>query len=416
VSIGYRDGYQSGNKNGEKKGIKTGWDQGYTVGKLEGSENMRVILEIAMKGAPLVLADSKLRQKVQNQKVIHTLSKETKVPIIKAEIKTYARDVNLMIIERMINFANIETYEADSIKLKYHQKKNLISEEAYQEYLNNLKQIKSVHTSFDKAKSLSGGMSDVFCEVVDIFSPIQKHKIAKALLVAGNKRMVKEDSKISKVISEKAISYISDQLCNLIISNSLELMMGSLIDYATIIDFTEKELVGEHTLEKVMELVTARSDISFTLNKTFERDWSVDPNYSFSSNTHITAGVNLSQHYCVEFYPKEITESGKTQIVITVPEPEILSVHPRIDPRSLNVVLSTNLRDYEIKQAYNAISNKARTEALNEGILNAAREGTIEAINTLYAPLFLNSDNEYEIQVRFTKGGFDNEEILVLKG
>lgn len=419
--VSYSKGFETGNDSGKIIGFETGQKTGYESGLKEGigkgTEDTKSIIEMALIGAPVMLADAELERDINYQQTVHKLGLSKTEPTIRTVVKGFSGDLNSKILNKLVQFGDFSQEQQDTIFSRYQREKEFITDEAHGEYLAYLNSIDVEKASIlEKSAALGQSLSGTTCNIIELLSPIEKHKIARALINAGIERNKKEfNKKYLTKITEKGVGYISDQLCNLLVAKSIEFISNAISDYATIINFTERDLVGSHKLEKVMDLVTAKSELDFTFEKSFPRDWAVDPNYSVRVNSHVLAGVDLAKFYSVEFFPKEITSSGKTEIVISMLEPNVLSVHPSIDPRSLNTVLATKLTDQEIRRLTYIASQKSKNIALDNGILEDARKGAEDALNTLYSPLFLNALRDYEITVNFVDEVPEYDEIVVLK-
>jgi hypothetical protein len=394
---------------GNKDGLKVGYRDGY--------QDTKSFIETALIGVPVLLADSKLEKSISYQKTIHNLELAKNTPLIRTIVSGFTDEFNYAILDRLINFSDFTIKEKDTIFSRYKRSRQLIADEVYNNYISYINSIDiDKRNLLTKAESLGKSLASPSCALLDLLSPLERHKIAKSLLKAGIKRKKKIFKKSVEVkVTDMGISFVSEQLCNLLVTNSVKFISATITDYARIINFTERELVGNHKLEKVMDLVTAKSSLDFIFEKSFERDWAVDPNYSVRVNSNVLAGIDLAKFYMVEFLPKEITESGFTETVITLPKPEILSVYPSIDPTSLNTVLATKLTDNEIRQLTRLASYKSKQMAINKGLLRDAKEGAEDALNTLYAPLFLNSLRDYRLKVNFVDKISNKDDTVFLK-
>ena len=103
-----------------------------------------------------------------------------------------------------------------------------------------------------------------------------------------------------------------------------------------------------------------------------------------------------------------------SEILVTLPKPELLSVYSRINPSSVNQYTGKRLKDTEIETLYKEIEIFAKDQALSKGILSSARESATKAIESLYAPLLM-SDNDYKITVVFENISKDQVRVY-LKG
>ncbi|WP_430409183.1 DUF4230 domain-containing protein [Kordia sp.] len=412
-----RNAYDKGYKIGNEEGYQTGNEDGLEVGYRDGFQGTKSIIETALIGVPIMLADYELEKSVNYQQTVNKLSLAKSNPSIRVVISEFSDEFNSHILNRLVNNSEFTEQEKDTIFSKYERSKQLISDEIYNDYISRIDSIdiKKLNVK-TKAENFGESLAKPICILLDLLTSIEKHKVAKALINAGINRKEREfGSSLDYEVTDVAVSLVSEQLCNLLLSKSIEFIYGAISDYANMINFTEAELIGSHKLEKVMNLVTAKSSLNFMFKKSFQRNYAPDPNYSVQVNSDVLAGIDLAKGYVVEFFPKEITESGLTEIVITFPKPEILSNHTSIVPKSLNGFWAKSLKEHEIKELTDIASSKSHSIAFNKGILQDARQGTEDALNTLYAPLFLNSLRDYKLKINFVDEITNQNNNIILK-
>lgn len=200
---GYTTGYTAGDKKGNQEGYDKGYKIGYHTGKLTGEEDFRLTFSAALKGASAVLADAKLEE-LNPQLLLHKISQEKKEPLIRNTITNFTSSLNSIILDQLINFGEFSTQQRDTLFSKYKRIENKLSEQAYQEYLDNLKKLNKNAEILDKAKALSEGSGSVLCNLIDLFSPANKAIISQKMLEVGNKRNREEN------LAESLITYISN--------------------------------------------------------------------------------------------------------------------------------------------------------------------------------------------------------------
>lgn len=424
---GQEDGFKEGYGKAKKEWYDIGRKEGVSVGYEKGSYDSRAVIRTAIIGAPVMLADKIIEKEVGYQEVVHRLKNTTDKALIKTTIKKFSDDYNHAIIKQIINFGGFTEEETDTILLEFERLQPSMSKEVYSNYIRSYNELKDKRDDvFAKAEALGQNISFPTCKALDLLTGVQKYKLALNLIQAGSSVTGEQIGDLATLeLKDRIVGSVIERLCDIIVSESTRIASGLLEDYATVINFTETEVLGQSEIQRVMNLITAKNDLDFRFNKSFKRtnkifgrevDLSVDPNYAIRVQSNVTAGIDLEKFYKVAFYPKEITESGLTEIVVTMPEPEIISVHTNIYPTSLNTVVSKNLSDIEIRNLVNLANQKAKSYAHNKGILDEARKGAQNAMQQIYSPLFINNLGGYRVRVEFARSLEGEQKDFELKG
>jgi len=376
-----------------------GQHKGYALGKFArepmDADDRRLALEIALKGSSIILADEFLSKQVGYQKSINELlNKQNKSqPLIKSVVESFTGDVNYAVLESVTNHADFSVAERNKILSKFEKNRKVVGQEAYDKYIEHLSKVKNKNRTFERVKALVNSTKELSCTYLTVLTPVQRTLIATRLLKAGGLPKNK--------FGNATVGFVADQLCHIIVYNLVSSLAGAMMDYATILNFTEEELIGKHQLESVLKMVTAQSKQNFVRRITYERPL-VDPIFTIGVEATVLAGIDLHKHYSIEIYPREITSTHITEIVVTIPKPEIISVNTTIRTDSENKFFSTGLKDHEQNDMIATTKEYARSQALRNGILENARDGAEDALRVMYAPFLFNSGSEYDIIIKFS--------------
>jgi hypothetical protein len=391
------------------------YEKGLLVGNQDGQKETKRVLEAALLGSKMIFADEDFERQLNTQKIVHNLHNASGAKI-KSVIQGFSDHNSKIILNRIASFGEFSTLEFDTIVNKLSQSKKLISDEMYSAYQKQLSLLNRNPTLEEKAQAIAKQVPVTTCAVLEVLSPQQKIKIAAKILEVGNQRIKHQfRGEVSQMV-DFGIQTISERLCMILMSQSEDYIADLIYDYAISVNFAEKNLVGKHNMKSVVELVTAKSNLDLSITKTFERLWGYSSaNYVFRADANVIAGIDLNKFYCVEFVPKELTQSGKTEILVTLPKPQVLSVYTNTSPYSVNKRIFTTLESEEIKAGYDHLAYEAKNRAISEGILVSAENGARGALHRLFEPLMLNSRRDYIIKVHFAENA-PNMENMVLKG
>lgn len=191
--------------------------------------------------------------------------------------------------------------------------------------------------------------------------------------------------------------------CGIALSEGLRPMVKRLQDAAAIRDFSRAKGMLKEKVEKgISELAVmeVRDKKGINVNNATKM-WG----YSVSStNVDITAisvikvGYNLSQYLDIS-----VDDRNKT-VLITLPQPQILSheVFPKVE--NLDVGWLRELSTQDFNENINKLRMAFRDEALNSDIFNKARNRAGDVMNLILSPVVRNISKNYKIAVRFQGG------------
>ena len=188
--------------------------------------------------------------------------------------------------------------------------------------------------------------------------------------------------------------------CGIALTEGLRPMVRRLQDAAAVNDFSRaKGLMKEKVEKAISELAVmeVRDKKGIKVNNA-TKVWGYDVS---STNVDITAisvikvGYNLSQYLDIS-----VDDRNRT-VVVTLPQPQILSheVFPKIE--NLDVGWMRELTTQDFNENINKLRQAFRDEALNSDIFNKARQRAGGVMDMMLSPVVRNISKNYKIAVRF---------------
>ncbi len=195
--------------------------------------------------------------------------------------------------------------------------------------------------------------------------------------------------------------------CGIALTEGLRPMVKRLQDVAAIRDFTRAKGLMKEKVEKaitelaVMELKDKKG---VTVNNSTKL-WGYDVS---STNVDITAISVIKVGYDLKkFLDISIEDRNKT-VVVTLPQPQILSheVYPKIENLDVGWMRELNTQDFN--DNINKLRQAFREDALNSDIMNKARQRAGNVMDMMLTPVVQNISKKYKITIRFR----NNQEVL----
>lgn len=400
--VGNKVGIIKGKEEGHKIGEKVGHEKGIEEGKQQGIEYARTVMEQALRGASELLIDQDFNTIVPYQKAVDVLDQSNSINAI----NNISSDVNKSILVSVIEFSDFNDKDKSEILNRFNEKKELINHRILSKYERNLeieqKNQRERHLTIVKTEVYTDAIASNMCELISVLSPLQKQKLALTLIGRGTQQLsMGAGLKVTAALTEKAIDAVANNICQIVLENSFEFLTKAFHEYANIKAFSQQIVVAGHQRQMVHKLTTVEDNVSVEVRKSFERSWVYDANYIAQFDAKVSAGIDINKGYKVEFIRKELSSNNQTKVIVTVPEPEILSTDISMSTQSHNEFFSTKLSAAEITTLFNLGKEKANQEAYNNNIIAEAKNNTQQAFENIYYPLLFNAQADYTIEVRF---------------
>lgn len=191
-----------------------------------------------------------------------------------------------------------------------------------------------------------------------------------------------------------------DTPCGVALVEALQPMIERLQNRAAIQDFSRSKGFLEERIEKVTaELATMEVRDKKGLNKQLQTKLFglniSSTEFEVSAVSILKVGFDLQKYFDLKL------DAGKNRVVVTLPEPEILSheVYPKID--KLDIGWLRELKDSDFNQNFNALRREFRREALESDLFDKAKEQAVNLMETLIGPFLVALNRNYSLEVRF---------------
>ena len=185
--------------------------------------------------------------------------------------------------------------------------------------------------------------------------------------------------------------------CTIALEEGISPMIKRLKEKAVIDDFNRsKGMLSEKVETTIAELATMEVRDKKGLRRKLQ---SKVMGYNVSSTeidisaiSILKAGFKLDEYFDIKMY-----QQGK-RMIVTLPQPKILSheVYPRID--KLDVGWVRSIRDEDFNQNFNLLREEFRKDALKSDIYDKSKTKVKEVLNILLSPMLSEG---YKMEVRF---------------
>jgi Protein of unknown function (DUF4230) len=194
--------------------------------------------------------------------------------------------------------------------------------------------------------------------------------------------------------------------CGVAMAEGLNPMIKRLQDRAAINDFSHAKGFMQEKVEKVVsELATVelrdKKGLSKQLNtKVLGYDVSTT-DIEISAISILKVGFKLDRYFNLNLDNKRRT------VVVTLPEPTILSheVYPRVD--KLDVGWMREITDADFNKNFNTLREQFRQEALESNVMMKAKKQATEIMDVMLRPMISNIGKGFKMEVRFQNSGTD---------
>lgn len=201
--------------------------------------------------------------------------------------------------------------------------------------------------------------------------------------------------------------------CMIAMKESLRPMIQRLEERAAIMDFSQsKDMMKEKVEKTIAELATMEIRDRKGLNKTLQtKIWG----YSVSStDIEISAISVLKVGFKIDQYFNISLDQGRKRVVVTMPEPTILSheVYPKID--KLEVGWMRELSNEDFNKNFNVLRREFRRDAIEDRVMDKAKNHADELMHLMLEPIVNQLGRRYKLLVRFKKmkNSLADEELM----
>lgn len=190
--------------------------------------------------------------------------------------------------------------------------------------------------------------------------------------------------------------------CSVAMEEGLKPMVSRLEERATIQDFRNSEEILEERMERVIaELATMEvKDVKGLTKEKATKVWG----YKVSSTEIDIRAVSIMKvGFKLDEYFDLKTDSKTRKVIVTLPEPKILSheVYPKID--KLDVGWMRELSNEDFNENFNVLRREFRRDAMESNVMERSKKEAEKLMNTILLPMVQSIDGRYKVEVRYRK-------------
>ena len=234
-----------------------------------------------------------------------------------------------------------------------------------------------------------GKLIQIFEEVASNYTCFMVNKIMAAVIRTRNGNILAKGADVQNP-------------CKIATGEALRPMMARMQERAKIDDFSKSKGLFKEKVENVIgELATIEIRDKKGINKQLQTSiWGMNVSETDVEITAISilkVGFRLNQYFEVQL------DEGSKTVVITLPEPEILSheVLPKIE--KLEIGWMRELESVNINEGVNKLREAFRAEALESNVMARAKTQAQDLMSTMFQPIVRGIGDDYKIEVRFDR-------------
>ncbi len=189
--------------------------------------------------------------------------------------------------------------------------------------------------------------------------------------------------------------------CGIALTEGLRPMVKRLQERAAIEDFTRaKGFVQERVEKAIAELATMEVTNTKALNRKLQtKVWGYavsSTDVEISATSQLKIGFDLAQYFSLN------VEKQNKMVVVTLPEPKILSleVYPRVD--KMDIGWMRELKGADFNADMKALTEAFRQDVIKSDVFNKSKAQVAELMDTMLGPIVASLGKDYRLKVQFT--------------
>ncbi len=188
--------------------------------------------------------------------------------------------------------------------------------------------------------------------------------------------------------------------CSVAMEEGLKPMVTRLEERAVIQDFRNSEDILEERMERVIaELATMEiKDVKGLTKELATKVWG----YKVSTtDIEIRAVSIMKVGFKLDEYFDLKTDSKGKRVVVTLPQPKILSheVYPKVD--KLDVGWMRELSSEDFNDNFNMLRREFRRDAMESNVMSRSKEEVEKLMNNILLPMVQSIDGRYTVEVEY---------------
>lgn len=303
------------------------------------------------------------------------------------EIDQLVYDINTDILNHVSNRMGLNDSLRVEVLREYERQHPQLAELYYKDFIELRDSSAAVYEVWYEEGG--GKLIEVFEEVASSFTCFMVNKVIAAVIRTRNGNILAKGADV-------------ENPCKIATNEALRPMMDRMRERAAIDDFSESKGLFKEKVENVIgELATIEIRDKKGINKQLQtKIWGMNVS---ETDVEITAISILKVGFRLnEYFEVQLDESSKT-VVITLPEPVILSheVLPKIE--KLDIGWMRELESVNINEGVNSLREAFRAEAIESNVFSRAKTQAQDLMSTMFSPIVRGIGDDYKIEVRFNR-------------
>lgn len=188
--------------------------------------------------------------------------------------------------------------------------------------------------------------------------------------------------------------------CGIAMTEGLRPMIGRLQEKAAIEDFSRaKGLVQQRVERSIAELATMQIEDTKALSRKLQSKlfgYAISStDVEISAISYVKVGFDLQKYFDMS------VNTGEKMVIISLPEPEILSleVFPRVDKMEIGWL--RELESNDLNKDMKLLADAFREDALNSDVFGKAKSQVAQLMETMLGPLVTSLGKSYKLRIQF---------------
>lgn len=303
------------------------------------------------------------------------------------EIDQLVYNINTDILTHVSNRMGLNDSLQVEVIREYERQHPQLSELYYQDFMRLRDSTAVVYEIWYEEGG--GKLIEIFEEVAANYTCFMVNKVLAAVIRTRNGNILAKGADV-------------ENPCKIATGEALAPMIARMAERAAIDDFSKSRGLFQEKVENVIgELATIEIRDKKGINKQLQTSiWGMNVS---ETDVEITAISILKVGFrLTDYFEVQLDEGSKT-VVVTLPEPEILSheVLPKIE--KLDIGWMRELESVNINEGVNSLREAFRAEALESDVMTRAKTQARELMSTMFIPVVRGIGPDFKFEVAFNR-------------
>lgn len=303
------------------------------------------------------------------------------------EIDQLVYNINTDILTHVSNRMGLN----DSLKVEvireYERQHSQFSDLYYQDFIRMRDATGEVYETWYEEGG--GKLIEIFEEVASNYTCFMVNKVLAVVIRTRNGNILAKGADV-------------ENPCKIATGEALAPMIARMEERAAIDDFSKSKGLFQEKVENVIgELATIEIRDKKGINKQLQtKIWGMNVS---ETDVEITAISILKVGFRLSDYFEVNLDEGTKTVVVSLPEPQILSheVLPKIE--KLDIGWMRELESVNINEGVNSLREAFRAEALESDVMTRAKTQAKELMSTMFVPVVRGIGPDFKFEVQFDR-------------